>query len=76
MNDNAIRNYAVWARRELMAEVEKRCAWWGVREGADADADAVDGRVLSAQERGQRKRLLQIAESDGQAQLVERAAYT
>ena len=76
MNDSAIRNYAVWARRELMAEVEKRCAWWGVREGADAEADAIDGRVLSAQERGQRRKLLQIAASDGYAQLVERAAYT
>ncbi len=76
MNDNAIKNYAVWARRELMAEVEKRCAWWGVREGADAEADAIDGRVLSAQEREQRRKLLQIAASDGYVQLVERAAYT
>ena len=29
MNDNAIKNYATWARRELIAEVEKRCVWWG-----------------------------------------------
>lgn len=75
MNSNTIRNYAVWARRELAYEVEKRCAWWDIREGAEADVDTIGGRVLSAQEREQRGVLLKIAESDGHAQLVERAAY-
>ena len=55
MNKSAIKNYAVWARRELMGEVEKRCAWWDVSEGADGDLDTVDGRVLGAHERDQRK---------------------
>ena len=76
MNDNAIKNYAVWARRELMSEVEKRCAWWGISEDAQADAESVDGRVLGAQERKQRADLLRVVKSDGYGQLVERAAYT
>lgn len=76
MNDNAIKNYAVWARRELMSEVEKRCAWWGISEGAQADVESIDGRVLSAQERKQRTDLLRIVKSDGYGQLVEKAAYT
>ena len=76
MNDNAIKNYAVWARRELMSEVAKRCAWWGISEDAQADVESVDGRVLSAQERKQRTDLLHIVKSDGYDQLVEKAAYT
>ncbi len=78
MNDNAIKNYAIWARRELMGEVEKRCAWWGIapKGAVVADADTVDGRVLSRQERAQRKELLRTMAEDGYAGLVERAAYT
>lgn len=76
MNDSAIKNYAVWARRELMSEVRKRCAWWDISEGAPEDVDTVNGRILSARERGQRADLLRIVRSDGYAQLVERAAYT
>ena len=76
MNDAAIKNYAVWARRELMGEVEKRCAWWDVSEGAGEELDTIDGRVLSTQEREQRKELLEMVKADGYAQLVERAAYT
>ena len=76
MNDNAIKNYAIWARRELMSEVEKRCAWWGISEDAQADVESIDGRVLSAQERKQRADLLRIVKADGFGQLVEKAAYT
>ena len=76
MNDNAIKNYAVWARRELMSEVEKRCAWWGISEDEQADVESIDGRVLSAQERKQRADLLRIVKADGFGQLVEKAAYT
>ena len=76
MNDNAIKNYAVWARRELMSDVEKRCAWWGISEDAQTDVDSIDGRVLSTQERRQRADLLRTVKSDGYGQLVEKAAYT
>ncbi|MBR3327182.1 MAG: BREX-1 system adenine-specific DNA-methyltransferase PglX, partial [Atopobiaceae bacterium] len=76
MNDNAIKNYATWARRELIAEVEKRCVWWGISEGADPEADTIDGRVLTAQERKQRRELLKALAADGRDALVERAAYT
>ena len=54
-----------FGRRELTDEVVKRCAWWDIREGAEADVDTIGGRVLSAQEREQRGVLLKIAESDG-----------
>ena len=30
MNDTAIKNYAAWARRELIAYVQKRCMRYGI----------------------------------------------
>ena len=50
MNDTAIKNYAVWARRELMAEVSKRCTWWGILEkgSPEPDAESVDGHDVRA----------------------------
>lgn len=76
MNDTAIKNYAVWARRELVEAVGRRCALYAVSEGADPSLDSVGGRVLSSQERRQRKDLLDMVGRDGFEQLVERAAYT
>lgn len=52
-----------FGRRGLTDEVVKRCAWWDINEGAEADVDTIGGRVLSAQEREQRGVLLKIAES-------------
>lgn len=76
MNDTAIKNYAAWARRELVAEVGKRCLRYGIQLDADPAADIIDGRVLTAQERRQRTDLLRALKVEGYEQLVERAAYT
>ena len=78
MNDSAIKNYATWARRELISQVQRRCARYGILEqgSPDAKADAIDGRVLTAQEKSQRAKLLSLAAADGWQELVERAAYT
>ena len=32
MNDNAIKNFATWARRELLSEVSKKCSFWGISD--------------------------------------------
>lgn len=84
MNINAIRDVATRARRQLMEAVERRCLLYGIEEGAQGGADAVNGRVLSAAERAQRRELLRIQEElradgkpgTGHAALVEQAAYT
>ena len=76
MNDTAIKNYATWARRELISAVQKRCAFFDISSDADANADSIDGRVLSAQERRQRRELLKAVGREGYEQFVERAAYT
>ena len=66
------------ARRELIADVQKRCMRYGILEedSLPANADTIDGRVLTLAERTQRAELLRIAREDGYRELVERAAYT
>ena len=78
MNDTAIKNFAIWARRELISDVQKRCMKYGILEKGSlpATADSIDGRVLTSVERQQRADLLRIAADGGYRELVERAAYT
>lgn len=59
-----------------MEGVERRCLLFGIEEGAARDARTVEGRVLSADERRQRKELLGLQDEVGHDELVERAAYT
>lgn len=84
MNTNAIRDVATKARRQLMEAVERRCLLYGIEEGAQRDVDTVNGRVLSAGERAQRRELVRMQDElrgdgkpgTGHAALVEQAAYT
>ena len=57
MDKNAIKKYAVWARRELISRVSQRAALYEITDKGfgDASSDSVLGRVMSA-ERQNRKR--------------------
>lgn len=78
MNDTAIKNYCIWARVELLNEVENRMQRYGVVvEGAEpAEAETVGGIALSVQERKQRIELLELQTRIGHDALRDRAAYT
>lgn len=78
MHDSAIKNFCTWARRELISEVERRCALYDISDHSEnpKGAQAVNGRVLSLEERRQRESLLQKVKDEGYDCLVERAAYT
>lgn len=85
MNDTAIKNFCMWARRELMAQVALQAARFGIREnGYDpVSADVVSGRPLSVVERRQRADLIRrLGPADGAGYgeayqaLVDAAAYT
>ena len=67
MNDTAIKNYAIWARRELISDVQKRCMKYGILEKGSlpGTTDAIDGRVLTSTERQQRAELLRLAAGGG-----------
>lgn len=85
MHDTAIKNFCIWARRELMGQVALQARRFGIREdGYDAaGADAVEGRPLTVDERRQRADLIRRlgpANASGYEEaykgLIDQAAYT
>lgn len=78
MDKNAIKKYAVWARRELIARVSQKALQYGISETdfGDAEADSINGVVLSAREKSQRGSLIAKIRKDGYQQAMEEAAYT
>ena len=78
MDKNAIKKYAVWARRELISRVSQRAAYFEITEAGfgDPTADSVLGRVLSAEEKAQRQALIAQIRQKGYQQVMEEVAYT
>ena len=78
MNKNAIKKYAVWARRELIDRVSRKAMRYGIAPEipADPEADSVDGRILSDTEKRQRAALIEKVAAHGYEQTMEEAAYT
>ena len=78
MDKNAIKKYAVWARKELISRVAQKAQQYGITETemVDAGADSVNGKVLSAEEMQQRKALIARIEEKGYQQVMEEVAYT
>lgn len=78
MDKNAIKKYAVWARRELISRVSQRAAYFEITEAGFGDpaADSVLGRVLSAEEKTQRQALIAQIRQKGYRQVMEEVAYT
>ena len=78
MHDTLIKNYCIWARRELMTEVKRRCARYDIaaQPHNPKNADAVNGRVLSRTERNQRRVLIDQMQANGEEAVIEKAAYT
>lgn len=78
MDKNAIKKYAVWARRELIERVSQRALRFGITADGNADptADSVNGYLLSSTEKKQREALIKKVEEHGYEQVVEEVAYT
>ncbi len=78
MDKNAIKKYAIWARRELIERVAQRAAMYGITEKdhGDPEAESVDGRLLSPVEKRQRQALIQKIAEKGYQQVIEEVAYT
>ena len=78
MDKNAIKKYAVWARRELIERVSQRALRFGITADGNADptADSVNGYLLSTTEKKQREALIKKVEEHGYEQVVEEVAYT
>ena len=78
MDKNAIKKYAVWARRELIDRVTKRAAVYCVTADGfgDVNADTVNGHLLSGAEKRQRQALIRRIQAKGYEQVMEEVAYT
>lgn len=78
MDKNAIKKYAVWARRELISRVSQKALQYGIseKETVPASAASVNGVVLSAEEIKQRKALIDQINAKGYEQVMEEVAYT
>ncbi len=78
MDKNAIKKFAVWARRELIARVSQRAAWYGITEKdpIDEKLQAIHGHVLTPDEQAQRRALIAHIRREGYQQVMEEVAYT
>lgn len=78
MDKNAIKKYAVWARRELIERVSQKALQYEITADgkADPNAEKVNGRPLSAAEKKQRQALIRKVNKQGYEQSMEEAAYT
>ena len=60
MDKNAIKKYAIWARRELIERVSQKAQQYGIESEKELDSElaAINGVVLSDVEKRQRKALI------------------
>lgn len=78
MNKNAIKNYAVWARTELMKQVAQKAYEYDVTESSlpGYNTDTVNGRLLSSDEKKQLNELIIEVKKNGYEHVIEEVAYT
>ena len=78
MNKNAIQKFAVWARKEMIAQVSQRAYQYGITAESYGveNAVTVNGRALSTDEQRQRAELVQQIKTKGYNQVMEEVAYT
>jgi hypothetical protein len=78
MDKNAIKKYAVWARRELISRVSRKALQYGIsaKETVDAAADSVNGKLLTDTEKKQRQALIAQINEKGFELVCEEVAYT
>lgn len=78
MDKNAIKKYAVWARTELIERVTQKALQYGISEKniIDANADSINGKLLTEVEKKQRKALIGKINDKGFEQVLEEVAYT
>lgn len=78
MDKNAIKKYAVWARRELIEKVSQKALQYGIEEGKELNTklDSINGVLLTEDEKKQRQALINKINDIGYTQVIEEVAYT
>ena len=77
MNKTAIKNYAIWARVQLIEAAKQKAYEYAVTDGENVrELSAIGGRLLTETEKKQRRELLDEIRRKGYQQVMEEAAYT
>jgi hypothetical protein len=83
MDKNAIKKFAVWARRKLIEDIQQKAFELGISEKeikepqfVSSDAMVIGDRTLNKIEMEQRKSLVSTVREKGFEQVIEEVAYT
>ena len=78
MDKNAIKKFAIWARRELIERVSQKAMQYGIEKAniIDAAADSINGTVLTDVQKNQRRALISQINHKGFEEVMEEVAYT
>ena len=78
MNKTTIKNYAIWARIQLIESAKQRAYEYEITENGEnnPNLETVGGRLLGKVEKEQRQQLIAQIRQKGYAQVMEEAAYT
>ena len=78
MNKTTIKNYAIWARVQLIESAKQRAYEYEITENGEnnPNLETVGGRLLGKVEKEQRQQLIAQIRQKGYAQVMEEAAYT
>ncbi|MBR6404275.1 MAG: BREX-1 system adenine-specific DNA-methyltransferase PglX [Eubacterium sp.] len=78
MNKTAIKNYAIWARVNLIEAAKQRAYQYEITKEkiTDAGADIVAGKPLTKDEKEQRRQLIDQIKLKGFDQVMEEVAFT
>ena len=78
MNKTAIKNFAIWARVQLIEAAKQRAYEYEITENGEHKAamETIGGRLLTADEKKQRQQLIAEIGRKGYTQVMEEAAYT
>ena len=78
MNKTAIKNFAVWARKELIEKSTQRAKIYGIEKDQEMKEmdTALYGQILTKNEKNARTVLIDKIKKEGFDQTIEEVAYT
>ncbi len=78
MDKNAIKKYAIWARRELLSRVKQKAEEYGITAAGTLkpNEESVHGKLLTQTEQKQRCALVLRVLERGYDEVIDEAAYT
>ena len=78
MNKTAIKNFAIWARVQLIEAAKQRAFEYEITKDGEnrADIDSIGDNLLTAEVKEQRRQLISQIQHKGYMQVMEKAAYT